>query len=101
MEMNTELRFKLLSVFRGAFFVDAGNIWNVREDPKRPGSQFTPGFSQQIAVDIGAGLRADISILILRVDLGIPVREPFRPQGSRWYFDGNNLVWNFAIGYPF
>jgi outer membrane protein insertion porin family len=101
MEMNTELRFRIFSVFRGALFVDAGNIWTVREDSKRPGSQFTPQFLQQIAVGIGGGIRADISILILRVDLGIPVREPFRPQGSRWNFDGNNLVWNFAIGYPF
>jgi len=100
-EMNTELRFKLFSIFRWAFFVDAGNIWTRREDTSRPGSVFTKNFLQQIAVGVGTGIRVDISILILRLDLGIPIREPYRPEGSRWYFDNKNAVWNFAIGYPF
>jgi outer membrane protein assembly factor BamA len=100
-EMNTELRFKIFSVFRWAFFVDAGNIWTRREDTTRPGSVFTKNFLQQVAVGVGTGIRLDISILIIRLDLGIPVREPYRPEGSRWYFDSKNMVWNFAIGYPF
>lgn len=101
LEMNAEFRFKLFSVFRWAFFVDAGNVWTLRTDSSRPGSLFTRNFLQQIAVGVGTGLRLDISILILRLDLGIPVREPWLPPKNRWVFDTNNMIWNFAIGYPF
>jgi len=101
LEMNAEIRFKLFSVFRWAFFADAGNIWTLRTDSARPGSKFTNKFLQQVAVGVGTGLRVDISIIILRLDLGIPVREPYLPQSNRWVFDTKNMVWNFAIGYPF
>jgi len=101
LEMNAEIRFKLFSVFRWAFFADAGNIWTLRTDTARPGSKFTNKFLQQVAVGVGTGLRVDISIIILRLDLGVPVREPYRPQGNQWVFDTKNMVWNFAIGYPF
>ena len=101
MEINTELRFKVAGILRWAFFVDAGNIWTRLPDSTRPGAQFTPQFYQQIAVGIGTGLRLDFSILVIRFDLGIPVCEPYRPAGSKWYFDGRNRILNFAIGYPF
>ncbi|MBS1597739.1 MAG: BamA/TamA family outer membrane protein [Bacteroidetes bacterium] len=101
MELNTELRFKLFSVFRWAFFADAGNVWTLRYDSARVGSQISNKFLSQVAIGVGTGLRVDISILILRLDVAVPVREPYRPENARWYFDGKNLVWNFAIGYPF
>ena len=101
MEMNSELRFKLFSVVRWAFFVDAGNIWTLKEDSSRPGSIISKNFLQQVAVGVGTGLRVDVSILLLRLDLGIPVREPYLPEHQRWVFDSKNMVLNFAIGYPF
>ena len=101
MEINAELRFKVVSVVRWAFFADAGNIWTRLADTSRPGSQFTPDFYQQIAVGIGTGLRIDFGILVIRFDLAVPVCEPYRPAGSKWYFDGRNRILNFAIGYPF
>jgi outer membrane protein insertion porin family len=101
MEINTELRFKLVSVVRWAFFVDAGNIWTRLADTSRPGSQFSPQFYQEIAVGVGTGLRLDFSILVIRFDLAFPVCEPWRQPGSKWYFDGRNRILNFAIGYPF
>jgi outer membrane protein insertion porin family len=70
-------------------------------DSTRPGAQITPQFYQQIAVGIGTGLRIDFSILVIRFDLAVPVCEPYRPSGSKWYFDGKNRILNFAIGYPF
>lgn len=100
-ELNTELRFKIVSAVRWAFFIDAGNIWTRLPDSTRPGSQFTPQFYQQFAAGVGTGLRLDFSILVLRLDLAIPVLEPWRPSGSRWIFDGKNRILNFAIGYPF
>ncbi|MFI5192958.1 MAG: BamA/TamA family outer membrane protein [Chitinophagales bacterium] len=101
MEMNTELRFKLFSVVRWAFFVDAGNIWTLKTDSSRPGSRISGNFLQQVAVGVGTGLRIDVSILLIRLDLGIPVREPYLPEHQRWLFDSKNFVFNFAIGYPF
>lgn len=111
LEVNAEYRAKLFSIVRGALFVDAGNVWTSREDPSRPGSKFSSQFSKEIAVGVGAGIRVDASILVLRLDLGIPVRKPYLPEGERWVFDqidfGNkdwrrdNLVFNLAIGYPF
>jgi outer membrane protein assembly factor BamA len=100
-EMNTELRFKLISVFRWAFFIDAGNDWTLKYDSSRVGSQFTKNWPSEIAVGVGTGLRLDISILLLRLDYGIPVREPWLPPGQRWVFDYKHGVINFAIGYPF
>ncbi len=111
LELNAEYRAKLFSIVRGALFVDAGNIWTRRLDTSRLGSQFTGQFYKQIAVGMGAGLRFDISILVLRLDLAIPVRVPYNAEGQRWVFDKialgnkdwrrNNLIFNLAIGYPF
>jgi outer membrane protein insertion porin family len=101
LEMNSEIRFKLFSVFRWAFFVDAGNTWTLRYDSSRVGSQFSSNWLNQVAVGIGTGLRVDVSILLLRLDYGIPVREPWLPPNNRWVFDIKNSVINFAIGYPF
>ena len=100
-EANTELRFKIVSVFDWAFFVDAGNIWTLRYDSSRVGSQFNSNWLNQLGVGVGTGLRLDISILLIRLDLGIPVREPWQAKGKQWVFDTKNTVLNFAIGYPF
>ncbi|MEO5889131.1 MAG: BamA/TamA family outer membrane protein [Ferruginibacter sp.] len=111
LEINTELRFKIVSIVRGAFFVDAGNIWTNRTDNARPGSKFSGDFLKQLAVGAGAGLRFDLSFLVLRVDAAIPIRKPYLVGGPKWVFDDikfsssqwrkENLVLNLAIGYPF
>jgi len=111
LEINTELRFKIVSIVRGAFFVDAGNIFTMRNDPARPGSTFSKDFLNQLAVGTGIGLRFDLSFLVLRVDAAFPVRKPYEPGGPKWVINKvdfgssqwrkENLVLNLAIGYPF
>ncbi len=111
LEMNTELRYKINSILEGAFFIDAGNIWLYNKDTLRPGAQFSKNFMKELAVGTGIGLRINLTILLLRVDLGMPLREPWLPAGQRWVINqidfGNkewrrkNLVLNLAIGYPF
>jgi len=111
LELNTEYRAKLFSVVNGAIFVDAGNIWLMKNDPEKPGAQFSGDFLNELAVGTGAGLRFDLSFLVLRLDLAFPLRKPYLPDGQRWVLDqvafGNgswrkeNLVFNLAIGYPF
>ncbi len=111
LEMNTELRAKLFSIVNGAIFVDAGNVWLYNADTARPGGQFSGQFLQQLAVGTGVGLRFDVSILVIRLDVAFPLRKPYLPEGQRWvinqiaFGDGNwrsqNLVFNLGIGYPF
>jgi outer membrane protein assembly factor BamA len=111
LEMNTELRYKINNILEGAFFIDAGNIWLYNKDTLRPGAQFSNDFIKDLAVGTGVGLRINLTILLLRIDIAMPVRKPWLPDGQRWVFDqinfGNkdwrrkNIVLNLAIGYPF
>ncbi|WP_228526638.1 MULTISPECIES: BamA/TamA family outer membrane protein [unclassified Flavobacterium] len=111
LEFSTEYRAKLFSIVRGALFVDAGNIWLMNADPNKPGAEISKDFMKEIAVGAGAGLRFDLSFLILRTDLAFPLRKPYLPENERWVIDDinfgsgpwrkENLILNIAIGYPF
>jgi outer membrane protein insertion porin family len=105
LEGNVEYRGKLSPLVNWALYVDAGNVWTLKPDTSRPGSQLTPGFLKDIAVGVGTGLRFDLSILVLRIDVAVPVRYPWLPDGHKWDFpeaaDISNMVLNLAIGYPF
>ena len=104
LEINTEYRFDIYSIFKGAVFVDAGNVWLVNEDTLRPGGDFkAEQFINELAVGTGFGLRIDPDFFVIRLDLGIPLRKPFLPEGERWVLNsfGKDAVLNIAIGYPF
>jgi outer membrane protein insertion porin family len=105
LEANMEYRAKLSGLFNWALFVDAGNVWTLSADTSRPGSQLTAGFLRQIAVGVGTGLRLNLSILVLRVDVAAPLRFPWLPAGHQWQTKGltdiSDMVLNLAIGYPF
>ncbi|GAB2544949.1 translocation and assembly module lipoprotein TamL [Rufibacter soli] len=102
-EGNAEFRFPLLDPYlKGAFFVDAGNIWLVNEDPTRPGGKFNGNFMSQLAIGAGAGLRIDVQFFVVRFDLAYPLRDPSYPNGGRPTSGlfGSGVL-NLAIGYPF
>ena len=105
LEANIEYRFPIYQWIRGALFVDAGNIWFLKETADLPGGTFTfPGFFTQVAIDAGFGIRLDFDFFIFRLDPAIPLRVPWYPENDRWYFDKmqlKDIVWNFGIGYPF
>jgi len=112
LEINTEYRPKFNNILRGAVFIDAGNIWLLRDDPQNPmpGAKFSKNFLNELAVGTGVGLRFDLSFFVLRTDLAFPIRKPWLPAGQRWVFDEidfsrewrkENLIFNLAIGYPF
>ncbi|AKD05413.1 surface antigen [Pontibacter korlensis] len=108
-ESNLEYRFPIAGFFKGAVFVDAGNIWMLRETGKDGGKFEAKDFLGELAVGTGAGLRVDIEFFVIRLDLGIPVRVPYLPKGDRFVlneFNGSfsgdyGMVLNIAIGYPF
>jgi outer membrane protein insertion porin family len=110
LEVNAEWRQKIYGSFNLALFTDAGNIWLYRANPAFPGGEFTSKFLSQLAVDVGIGFRFDFQILLLRLDLGFPVvkpwvtnsaDQPYRNMNLLNTTSTNNMVLNFAIGYPF
>lgn len=109
-EGNIEYRFPIVSFLKGALFMDAGNVWLINDNEALPGGKFTKSWAKELAVGTGFGLRVDIQFFVIRFDLATPLRFPYLPEGERWSnsFDvgsktwrRENLIFNFAIGYPF
>jgi outer membrane protein assembly factor BamA len=109
---NVEYRFSFTRLLKGACFLDAGNVWLKNDDPERPGGYFEwDRFYKEIALGTGFGLRFDADFVVVRFDFAWPVFSPNLPVGERWVIrDFNplnsnwrkeNLLLNFAIGYPF
>ncbi len=111
MEANLEYRYKIVGMFRGAFFVDGGNIWLLEDNPATPGGKISSDFLNQIALGGGFGLRLDANFFVLRLDLATPFKKPWISTGDTWVLDDiklgsgswrkDNLLLNIAIGYPF
>ena len=100
LEANLEYRFPIYQFLKGAVFTDAGNVWNTKEIPDARG-KFGSNFLNEVAVGVGTGLRIDIQSFVIRFDLAAPLRTPWLPEGERWDLKLDELVLNFAIGYPF
>ncbi|MFK8005588.1 MAG: BamA/TamA family outer membrane protein [Saprospiraceae bacterium] len=111
--VNLEYRFPIFSIFKGAIFADAGNIWLVKDiENERPEGLFKFNrFYKEIALGTGLGLRLDFDYVVVRVDAAFPLRKPYLTNNENWTFSQidftdktwrkENLVLNFAIGYPF
>ena len=109
--LNTELRIPFTKQLGGAVFIDAGNIWTKDTILFGEAGKISKDFYQQIAVAAGIGIRFDATILLIRADLGIPLRKPYLPQGQQWVYNQfdfgsgswrrENLILNIAIGLPF
>ncbi len=111
-ESSIEYRHKIFGFVYGAIFVDAGNIWTIRDDKSRPGAQFEfDRFYKEIAVGTGYGLRFDFNFLLMRFDVGMKLYDPAGPSGARFFTDPGfkdpvfdnykRFVYNIGIGYPF
>jgi outer membrane protein insertion porin family len=113
MEFNAEYRFKIASYLKGAAFVDAGNIWLLKDTIGNDGAgKFSPSsFYQEIAVGTGIGVRIDFEYFVIRLDGAFPIRKPLGDNGFQWTFNSldflnadwraENIVFHLAIGYPF
>ncbi len=110
--MNVEYRFPIYSVFRGATFFDAGNVWLLDKVEGRDDGQFKWNeFYKEVAWNTGLGLRLDVEYIAARLDLGIPLYSPYEVEGERWIHQspeqgvfpwlGQNVVLSLGIGYPF
>ena len=105
LEANVEYRFRIVSDLHGAVFLDAGNVWLMREDKDRPGGEFTlKDFPRQIALGTGLGIRYDMDFLVFRLDWGVALHDPY-DTGKSGYYNiprfKDSMALHFAIGYPF
>ncbi len=102
--LNLEYRFPIVGNFKGAFFADAGNIWNVFDNVDDPEATFN-GISslKDIALGSGFGIRYDFTYFVLRGDLGFKTYNPAEETSKRWFRDYNfgHSVLQIGINYPF
>lgn len=107
LDASVEYRSKLFWKFQGAAFIDAGNIWTIREYENQPGGVFKFNkFYKQIAVAYGLGLRLDLDFFVLRFDGGMKAINPIYESGKGRYpivhpNFSRDFAFHFAVGYPF
>ncbi|WP_370576650.1 BamA/TamA family outer membrane protein [Pedobacter sp. AK013] len=135
-ETNFEYRFTVAKKFfgatlKGAAFVDAGNVWNLRKGESILLATPTLDeqtvfklnrFVQQLAIGTGVGLRYDVQYFVFRFDVGLKLKDPQFTGSNQWVIgkflsgarDFKNsynathgpdtyrfLQYNFGIGMPF
>ena len=105
LDANVEYRTRLFWKFRGAAFIDAGNIWTLRNYEEQPDGQFKFNqFYKQIAVAYGVGLRMDLDFFIVRLDWGWKALNPQHTGRHRiplLHPRIGDTALHFAVGYPF
>ena len=98
-----------MGYFKGAVFLDAGNIWLLQLDDydkefREEGRLKFKRFFKDLAVGTGFGIRFDMDMLVIRADLGIGLHAPY-DTGKKGYFNmprfKDALAFHLAIGYPF
>lgn len=100
-QANLEYRPRLFGNLYGALFLDAGNVWTLR-DENRQGAKFEMKSAlKDLALGTGIGLRYDMDFLVIRLDWGVGLHVPYNSGfynvGS--FKDSQSL--HFAVGYPF
>ena len=106
LDVNLEYRTHLFWKFNGAAFIDAGNIWNIRDyEGQEEGTFRFNRFYKQLAVAYGLGLRFDLDYLIIRFDGGMKAVNPMRTGKDKYPFlrpkFSRDFAFHFAVGYPF
>lgn len=107
LDLNAEYRTSLFWKFQGAIFIDAGNIWTIRNYEEQPGGQFKlDEFYKQIAVAYGLGIRLNFDYFILRFDMGMKAVNPaYENSKEHWAIVhpkfSRDFDFHFAVGLPF
>lgn len=106
LDFSVEYRRKVSRLIELAGFVDAGNIWTIRNYVEQPGGLFEfKNFYKELAVAYGVGVRFDLNFLLIRVDGGMKAHNPGLAKGERWTIFKpdfkRDFAFHFAIGYPF
>ena len=105
LQMNLEYRFNIFGNLYGATFLDAGNVWALRDDGYRKDATFkVKNIVKDMALGTGVGIRYDLEFLILRLDWGVGLHVPYDTGKTGFYNmpdfkDSHSL--HRAVGYPF
>lgn len=104
-DVNLEYRSKLFWVVELGLFLDAGNIWTIKDYEDQPGGVFKFNkFYEQIAAAYGAGIRLDFKYFLVRVDMGMKAHNPASGQ-EHWPLlhpiFKRDSEFHFSVGYPF
>jgi outer membrane protein assembly factor BamA len=106
LEGNLEYRFNLVGDLEGALFLDAGNVWLLRDDKENSrlgGKLEWRHLLNDIALGTGCGIRYNLDVLVIRLDLGLALHVPY-DTGKRGYFNKTRregIGFHIAVGYPF
>ena len=107
LEANVEYRFNMFWKVAGAVFIDAGNVWTLKDDGTQAGKESMlrwETFGESIAANWGVGLRLNFGFMLLRLDLGLKVHDPAREikwVGPDQWFKRDGYALHFGVGYPF
>ena len=102
-ELNVEYRFPFFNSLKSAIFIDGGNIWSLKNDP-RDGSKFEiNNFFNQVAFGTGVGFRYDFDFFVIRLDIASKLIDPNSTNKNNLVQNPikGNFRYNLAIGYPF
>ena len=104
-DINLEYRAKLFWVVELGLFMDAGNIWTIKDYKNQEGGVFKFNkFYEQIAAAYGAGIRLDFKYFLVRVDMGM---KAFNPASGQEHWPllhpkfKRDSEFHFSVGYPF
>lgn len=105
LEANIEYRYGIISPLEGALFLEAGNVWALRNESSQPDAIFDIStFYKQIAMNTGLGFRLNFKFVIIRFDLGLKIYEPRAYQGwispLKW-LKRDNYAFHIGVGYSF
>jgi len=100
LEINAEWRQRIFWILEGAVFLDAGNIWNLREDPEQPGAGLRD-MHKEWALAGGIGIRLNFQFFVIVYDVGAKLRYPYPVNGSHWAQRPDLNFQNLLINYPF
>lgn len=103
--MNFEYRQQTNTFLDLAAFLDAGNVWTIKNYEKQQGGQFSfDSFYKELGFSWGIGLRPNFKFIIIRLDAGMQIYDPSYPLSERWVItrpSWDRCSLHFAIGYPF
>lgn len=100
---QAELRFHTEGIFEYAIFADAGNVWTIKDYENQPGGKIVlDELARDLAASVGAGVRLDLSFILVRLDIGM---KGYDPSTGEWNIASpkfkRDVTFHFAIGYPF
>jgi hypothetical protein len=106
MDFNIEYRSRFFWKLEAAAFIDAGNIWTIRNYEGQENGTFRfRTFYKEIAIGYGLGLRLVMNYFLVRFDCGWKAYDPSLQGRNAWVIKSpnfrNNWAWHIAVGYPF